>query len=1202
MRWILVCTGVLILFMLRRKTVRSSPVPEEKMDTYHTLSEYMTAAASQNPAQHAPQVRLSKRTVLEFKRIIRAMGDHRLFIPRLLCENKTFLQDEMFSVIRAQRALPRLPRKLHCISRAAAFAEAFLTFTNFFFTQTEFTAALAAWQKIRPFNEKELEAIPLIMRIILLKDACLLVRKHQKAPDTPDWEERLEHILHALKYLKRACLNHILEEKSLIHRLLKQDLIYRQMDAASRKYYRKTVSSIAKQTRTTEEAVCKNALSLCQKAPSGSAAAHVGYYLLDEGYQDLLKRLHCFSVIRRFGIFCYQHRLRFFQIVSWSFFFFMLVWGYRIRMPVLLLIPFAFFFSHTAQYAFLQLGSAGERTVPSLDIQRLCKTQQILVVMPAVLTSAKQALSTVKQMAVAYQANRDKHLHFLLIGDFQDSLTAVLSADHEIISAAASAVSALSADQQHTFLYLQRKRIYTPGESVYQCREKKRGAIEAVLRMICGRSVHDQFEFASFDPAVLTNQYRLVIVMNPDTRLPPGSVYQMAGAMLHPLQKRCLWKGHMRGVSILQPRMSTASCFLKTGFSHFAVQDEQQNGLDDIDRLFISSGTFEGSAVIDPEPFLDEALTHIPEGKLLSPALLEGMLAGCAAADDIHLYHRVPATLNAWGQKLHQNTRSIWQLLPWLIPYIGYDRQNKLNGADRFKIRYAILSTLIAPVQLLLLICSAAAGRELLTAAVTLIPGLFLFFRRPPEGCAHFFSRLALLPCEAWIRMDAVFRTLYRMLFSHQKQLEDQPAVQLSSVHSAKNMLFFTLNMSFAGLFAALAFLLNGAYWGLIPALAWAAFPFLLPALEQERSAFEQSNAYMHEVLMKLAQKTWLFFDTIVTEKDHFLPSETVEITSGNGLSHTTTPLAAGFYLCALISGEKLGLLSSQEMCSRIDETVQTLEKMTRWHGLFYERYDTQTLTPVFPAMVSSSDCGLLAVCLLTSAQGIRTLLAKQALNIYGLSERLDRLAWDMELNRLYDHQANSFFKEVDPLTDADPSSVSHANESLLLSYVALMLERVPLSHANQLEHFRDRAKTDDLFPFLFLPPPPSTSLSRTSKRLRTTVHHWRYSKIHESKSDILFPYASMLSLPMDLKRNFRQLRRLQNLGLEGPLGLFESAELIKGRKKVKINRSYSAVHQGIILCSICNALSDGYLCDLFSNTPRAKAYRLLLAKPLQRT
>ncbi len=1072
------------------------------------------------------------------------------------------------------------------------------------------------------------------------KAEALVRQERQRQTET---KTSIDNILQSLRMLNLVPWECILENASVIHTVLKQDPVYSQMDDDSRKYYRELAAKIAKKARTFEQTVCDGILSLCRKAPRHSIAAHTGYYLLDDGVRDLLQYLHSFTLPHRIFMFFQKHACAAFRLFSWLFVFMLLVLGFRFRLPVVLLVPFAFLLGQAVQHTVMHILSSKPRRLPRMNIRHLSPDEQILVVCPVVLSSVQQALSAVKDLAVMHEANHDEHLHFLLLGDFQDSLTATLSIDTEIVSTASAAIQALCSDRKHPFLYLQRERIYSPTEKSYHSRERRRGALETILCLISGRAIQDRFAFSSFDPSALKGRYRYVIIIDSNTILPPGSALRMAGAMMHPLQKREVWNGRMRGSSILQPRMNAVPHAFTTNFSRFVIHDENLLLLNDIDRLFSDGGTFEGNAIIDPEPYLDETAGVIPEERILNHSLIEGMLAGCKFTDDIQLHHHVPTTLRQWGNELHRQTKIAWQLLPWLIPYVGYDRRWSIKRSNRLKIWHNAMLTLIAPIQLLLLLYASASGRELLTAAIALIPGIPLLFTRKQKAWLPFLSRLALLPCEAYIRADAIVRTLYRLLISRQHLLEDAPAVQLASSTTEKSMLFFTLNMSCAGVCAALAFLFDGAIAGLAPALLWAAFPFLLPALEQERTESQHLTTYMRDVLMRLAQKTWLFFETAITESDHGLPSENIQIEPNTGISHTTTPVSVGLYLCSLISAQKLGIIRAQDMADRMDETIQSLETLPKWYGLFYNLYDTRTLAPCFPTNISSSECGILAVCLLTCAQGIRTLLAEESVNIHELSERIDRLCFDMQLSRLYDNDARLFFTGVDPISGSP--SHSHfdllAGENRLLSYVSIMLGQV--SHLHWLRLSRQQtahnvlisqngSMAEYILPLLFQPLVPDTLLERSCKRYFTVQRRHRLGRAYgvsksayhqfdphlrykrkpfglsgfaldtEVKNNVLAPYASMLCLTIDAKSVFHNLQRMQLLGLEGPLGLFEAADFSNtGGEKKLIVRSHTAPHQGMILCALCNALADGYLKALFSSLPRAKAYTLLLEEPFKR-
>ena len=455
-------------------------------------------------------------------------------------------------------------------------------------------------------------------------------------------------------------------------------------------------------------------------------------------------------------------------------------------------------------------------------------------------------------------------------------------------------------------------------------------------------------------------------------------------------------------------------------------------------------------------------------------------------------------------------------------------------------------------------------------------------------------------------------------------------------------MLLFTLSMTFAGLFAGAPLLLGGAWTGLLPAGFWGFFPFLLPALEQKAHG-PQPTGYMREVLLRLAQRTFSFFETVITDSDHGLPPANVQIEPNTGITHRTSPDSIGLYLCSLLAAHRLKLITTDVLCRRMSDTVVSLEQLPKWNGLFYAAYDTQHLTQITSADISSEYCGTLAVCLLTCAQGLRTLIPDSPPAFHDLALRMDRLCCAMQLDKLYDAEADLAYVSLDP-TDDLPSSAHHdllASESRLLSFAAIMLRRFPIRHWHTLKRPRTHSglllsrygsMAEFLFPLLFQSSAPHTLLEHAARRavrlqrrrklgsafgISTCHYHTLDSARHYQHSPfgvpelaletpaevcVLSPCASMLCLPLELKAAFRNLQRLQQLGLEGPLGLFEAADFSPARtsgKPLLIVRSYTARHQGMILCAVCNTLCDRYISRLFSSLPKVQAYQILLDEPV---
>lgn len=1074
---------------------------------------------------------------------------------------------------------------------------------------------------------------------------------HQEIKDMAEQEHLLQsesalrtgNAIQSLRRIGRMPWDKMQEEISAVHALLRQDPVYGKMDQESRAYYRGRVARLARKFRLSEKTVCQGALDLCVTAGGDFVRGHAGYYLLDDGLPQLARRLHARPP--------FKHSAKWLPLLDWLVFLALLAACRRLNVA-LALCPLA---ALVGMFSFQRLAAAWltsktpARMVPRIQVDALDEGERTLVVCPTMLADEKHALAMVKRLSIMHQANPDKQLHFLLLGDFQDSLSGTLSTDQPIMDTASAAVDALCKDTGHPFFYLQRERVYLTADHCYGSRERKRGSLETLMRLLEGKPIQDTFACATVDPSQLTGQYRYVITLDSDTILPPGSALRLVGAMLHPLQVRQKSAdGRMRGVSIVQPAMETAA---HTVGSRLSMLLGGPGGTDPYNRLsadydqdVLHRGTFMGKGIIDPKAFLDGTEGAILPGCVLSHDLLEGELAGCCRASDISLYDGHPETLSGWMSRLHRWTRGDWQLLP----YAAFSRNRRLppkllDSISKRKIRHNLLRSLIDPMRVVLLAYGAAAGRWWLWLAALLLPDLvYLRFQR--QALLSWLCRLAMLPCKAGVQADAMVRSLARMGFTHRRLLQWTPTFQASRAESRPPMVFFYLNMILGAAMGALAFWPTACPPCAISlALLWIAFPFALPLLEQPYDASSKPTGYMREVLGRLAQNTLLFFETAITDQDNALPPDNVQIEPNKGIAHRTSPTNIGLYLCSLIAAEKLRLLSPDEAAERISKTVDTLEALSKWNGHLYNWYDTRTLEPLAPAFVSSVDSGNLAVGLLCCAQGLRVLGGELSGLYSGLSARLDALAQAMDFSALYDYEADLFSIGID--TQSGAFTPSHydllGSESRLLSFVAIMLGQTPVKHWYRLGRkavYLGRGHSgllsysgtmfEYMMPLLFLPMVKGTLLDNACRQAlwaQERVKHGGVFGVSESgyyafdpdllyqyrafgvpdlaqsmdiPSNAIAPYATLLAMPVGLKRCFRNLLRLQNMGLEGSMGLFEAADFSQG--SAQIVRSHMAHHQGMILCAICNVLEDGYIARLFSSLPKAMAYRLLLEEKPQ--
>ncbi len=74
-----------------------------------------------------------------------------------------------------------------------------------------------------------------------------------------------------------------------------------------------------------------------------------------------------------------------------------------------------------------------------------------------------------------------------------------------------------------------------------------------------------------------------------------------------------------------------------------------------------------------------------------------------------------------------------------------------------------------------------------------------------------------------------------------------------------------------------------------------------------------------------------------------------------------TSPTNLGLQLLATVSAYDLGLLTLDEMASRLELALRSLERMARFRGHFYNWYDLHDLRVLEPAYISTVDSGNLA-------------------------------------------------------------------------------------------------------------------------------------------------------------------------------------------------------------------------------------------------
>lgn len=853
----------------------------------------------------------------------------------------------------------------------------------------------------------------------------------------------ISHSITSLRALSAIDWQSFVEAVSPVEHILQEDPggIYARMDFPTRDRYRHCVEAIARHGRLPESDVARRAIQLAEaevrlKGPE-DRAAHVGYYLIDRGQSQLEAaagvrwpwRTGAERCVRRFPMGFYGGGILLITAIS-SFILARRLWA--LHVPASHLIWFApVLLLCSSQLAVAVINwLAGlvvkPRLLPRMDFAAgIPPDYRTMVAVPTFLRpdDADHLLETLE---IHYLANRDPNLHFALLTDFPDAAAQREPADEAVLERVQTGIEALNlkyqTDRPNIFFLFHRPRRWNEAENLWMGYERKRGKLAEFNALLRGRG-RESFSAIAGDESILPS-IRFVITLDTDTRLPREAARQLAGALAHPLNRP---KFDPRtgivteGYGILQPRVGVSlpsagqSWFVRLFAGELGI-DPYTRAVSDVYQDVFQEGSFIGKGIYDVDAFEKAIGGRLPENAVLSHDLIESCYARSALISDVELYEEHPSRYNADTTRRHRWIRGDWQIAQWLLPRIpgaGAARiANPLSGLSRWKIFDNLRRSLVPVALLVLLIGSwiwlpeAGALAAGLVIAIVLLPGLLsividvlrkrddfslaahLRERAPSVGrqLGQAFLTFAFLPYDAAISLDAIARTLLRLLFTRRRLLEWQTASDAERI-ALTGLAGFYATMWIAPATAAAvgAWLahwnpdllrLAGPFLGLwiaAPAIAWR-ISQPIPAPPPDLTA-EQ-----HSFLRKTARRTWRFFDVFVTAEENWLPPDNFQEVPAPVIATRTSPTNLGMTLLANLAACDFGYVSVGRLISRTRDTFATMQRLERHRGHFYNWYDTRTLKPLRPLYVSSVDSGNLAGALLVLEPGLLELAEQKIL------------------------------------------------------------------------------------------------------------------------------------------------------------------------------------------------------------------------------
>ena len=839
------------------------------------------------------------------------------------------------------------------------------------------------------------------------------------------------NLISSLRDVSRWKWEEQFEALSTVERILESDpsRIYPLMDFASRDQLRHALEQIAKTLKVQECLVAQTAIALAGKfltaLPNEQVPQkHVGYYLVDEGKDELcralqsrrkvwyypmlhLKRHPNFIFLSSVMILVMLTLAAFWKIIGgfWG----LNIWA-RVALSLVLLVP-------ASEWSLSIVNSLIQRCFPPKPLLKLEYKEGVtpeaatMVVIPTFLSSEADVRTLLHHIEVQHLANQDPHIHFAILGDFRDAAAETLPQDAQILLTARRELEELNrkypCQDGSTFYLLVRKRCWNPKEGIWMGWERKRGKLTEFNALLLGdktTSFTDILGDASIFPKI-----RYVITLDSDTELPRDAARHLIGTMAHPLNIPLLNAEQtrvVRGYGLLQPRIlvrheSLYHSRLAYWFAGTTGIDPYTFAISDPYQDLFGHGIFTGKGIYDLAVFDKILSQRFPDNTVLSHDLLEGGFLRAGLVTDIELMDDFPSNYYSYLQRMHRWVRGDWQLLRWFSPKVRNRRGTRLwvdlPVITRWQMLDNLRRSLLGPVLLGLTVFGIFGlpgwkpGWLVIVASTMSIPffihSLNSFkqrlkwqwrWRNLLGVLVQISVNAILLPFKSAIMLDAILRTLYRLLISKKHLLQWVTAADVER-QTPKTIGVFIARLRKGYFFVALILIgtigseRDMAGLGLGIGLIWLVGPFLAYWLSKPRldEKTEMTSAEQNYV-RALAYDTWRFFEKVVQKEDNWLPPDNLQVDPPRGIAHRTSPTNIGLLLGSTLVARDLGYLTTTELMDRLEHTLDSLERMQRWQGHFYNWYDTCSLEPLLPLYVSTVDSGNLVAYLLTVKQGVK--------------------------------------------------------------------------------------------------------------------------------------------------------------------------------------------------------------------------------------
>jgi cyclic beta-1,2-glucan synthetase len=941
------------------------------------------------------------------------------FVRRPLEQGRVLFQSALMGIEDAIRPEEQLQQITgdggQLLPRAYVAAKDYLDAVQMDFQENSCLAYLQTVEKAGIFEMGEIWLLSSMLQLHILAEVSQIVqRPNGELP--ADSGERIEQLAAILVRVQKASWKTTFQSLSVTEAILCEDPVgaYAKMDFRNCGSYRDAVEELSKYSGKTEDGVARIAVSMARagfaRFPAGSRLAqrhgHVGYYLVDKGRVYLEKEIgyrpQGMAFVR--AVLLEAPALFYFLGVEFCIFAILLfiLSGISVGVPfvaatLLFLLPVSEAAVEVINPFILFL--LPPRVLPRMDFSRgIPEECTTVVAVPTLLISKDQVQDLVRSLEIRYLGNVDPNLYFALLTDPPDSAQAFDEKD-ELVAFCSNLIEQLNAkygqNGSGSFFLLHRNRTFNETEQTWMGWERKRGKLLDFNELL--RGGQDSFPVKVGDVSRL-KKIRYVITLDSDTQLPRDSAKRLVGAMAHPLNQ-ALIDPHSNtvreGYGVLQPRVgisvnSVNRSRLAYIYSGQTGLDIYTNAVSDVYQDLFAEGIFTGKGIYEVDVFRQVLGKRFPSNAILSHDLIEGAYSRTGLLTEVEIIDDYPSHFSAHSRRKHRWVRGDWQILRWLFNRVpdanGQIVDNPLSFVSRWKILDNLRRSVIeAATFILFLACwfvlpGSAARWTIAALALLLIPSylqamlsLMRHWSSPHRWAAlgqvvgdfetsqvNVLVFLAFLPHQAMVTLDAIVRTVFRLTVTKRKLLEWETAAQSEMENKKKTPVDRYLEWT-----PLIVLLIACALAYFRPASLLVASPILFlwliarlatkwldrPLRSTSASLSESDERYAR----KAALKTWRYFSEYSNAEQNWLVPDNIQ---GGEVASRISTTNLGMLFNAQYAAYHLGVLTLPRFANLAEQTMATAKKLERFHGQMVNWYDTRTLAPLAPLMISSVDNG----------------------------------------------------------------------------------------------------------------------------------------------------------------------------------------------------------------------------------------------------